>query len=110
MLRKRPPALLPLIAAISSALSLKFLLDYRRLSNPTPFMLMKTGSMQQEKRPPSDVIMHQVIFLYLRPILPGFLFERLLASINEPFLSWDVPFSPGRAESEVLSFCRKWGV
>lgn len=97
-------------------LAAKLAWDFCSLKWPRPYVVVATHEVGREHRPTSDVLVHVFLFLWLARMLPGgtehSLFKRILAAINKPFLTWDIPFAEQGLgpEAEVLEFCKKWGV
>ena len=101
------------LMAVAAIVVRKLVCDFRRLSRPVRHRVLATGELKQERRPWTDVLLHMLIFLYIRPLTKdGVLFQYLLTFLNRQFLTWDQPFADqGKdAATEVRKFCSHWGV
>eukprot|EP00439_Symbiodinium_sp_Y106_P000167 s4664_g1.t1 len=71
----------------------RFAADVHELRNPKPYVELRTGEEHRETRPWSDVLLHVIIFRWIRRFVgDGWLFQQVLCRLNQKVLDWDVPF------------------
>ena len=80
-------------------------------ASATPYIIVRTGEMEKETRPPSDAVFH-VLFFKWHVFGSGWLYQRMLRKLNQAYDDWDTPFEKlGKdAATAVHEYCTTYKV
>lgn len=110
-------------------ITLRFTLDVHSMMSPTKFVDLSTKAatrrfmavrnmpsscwpLQQEVRPITDAALHVLLFQWQIFGISSKIFGRILQMLNSGYDAWDLTFEERRqnSETEVLKYCRKYGI